>query len=204
LQPWRWMKRRHPVLARHLITFEEQLKTRAPPRTLWWENGCDIFWQEPRRKILFPAQSGSPEFFFDSGRAIGDEATIAIPSSGLFLYGVLNSRLMRFVLHHNVLPQQSGQKSTWNQIRNLPIRTPDFDHPKDVSRHEEMERLVQRMLELDKSCRSAGTISEHENFQRKIHATDTKIDALVYTVYGLTADEIVVVEKAVGGNLSPS
>jgi adenine-specific DNA-methyltransferase len=195
LQPWRWMKRRHPVLARHLITFEEQLKTRAPPRTLWWENGCDIFWQEPRRKILFPAQSGSPEFFFDSGRSIGDEATIAIPSSSLFLCGVLNSRLMRFVLEHNVLLHQPGQKCTWNQIRNLPIRTPDFDHPEEVSRHEKMERLVQRMLELGKSCRSAGAISEHENFPRKVHATDAKIDALVYAVYGLTADEIDIVEK---------
>ena len=69
------------------------------PDALWWETACEEFWQEPRKKILFPARFRRPVFLFDPGRGIGDEATIAIPSAGLYLAGVLNSRLMGFVFN---------------------------------------------------------------------------------------------------------
>ena len=48
------------------------------------------------------------------------------------------------------------------------------------------------MLELHKQ--SPVTPQEQERLQREIDATDREIDALVYALYGLTDEEIRIVE----------
>jgi adenine-specific DNA-methyltransferase len=61
-----------------------------------------------------------------------------------------------------------------------------------------MEKLVQRRIDLEKSCRAATSDPERGKLQEKIRSTGRQIDALVYGLYGLTADEMAVVEDAVG------
>jgi predicted nucleic acid-binding Zn-ribbon protein len=58
-----------------------------------------------------------------------------------------------------------------------------------------MVSLVERMLDLHKQL--AATKGEHERtmLQRQIEATDQQIDALVYELYGLTEEEIRIVEE---------
>jgi hypothetical protein len=59
-----------------------------------------------------------------------------------------------------------------------------------------MESLVERMLYLHK--RLAETKAGHEKtlLQRRIEATDKQIDRLVYELYGLTEEEVKIVEEA--------
>ena len=57
-----------------------------------------------------------------------------------------------------------------------------------------MVQLDEAMLALHRHKAAAHTQAEQELFQRQIKATDRQIDALVYELYGLTADEIAVVE----------
>ena len=47
---------------------------------------------------------------------------------------------------------------------------------------------------------STETPNEKEAFQRQIAATDVQIDPLVYELYGLTDDEIQIVEEATCGS----
>jgi hypothetical protein len=61
------------------------------------------------------------------------------------------------------------------------------------ARHEKMVSLAERMLELHKSP-SARTPGEKERVKREIEATDRAIDRLVYELYGLTENEIRIVE----------
>jgi hypothetical protein len=201
-QPWQWLKRRHPLIARHLRPFEELLKARAGPDNFWWESAVDAFWQEPRKKILFPTRFKSPAFLFDTGRAIGDGTTMAIPSAGLYLPGILNSRLFLFVFDQSVRKAAPDRQwFSWDDLRNLPVYTPDFDRPEDRARHDRVEKLVQRRIDLGKSCRAAASDQERGILQKKIHATDQQIDQLVYDLYGLTAEEIAVVETGSVGNV---
>ena len=66
-----------------------------------------------------------------------------------------------------------------------------------------MVALVERMLELHKRLVSAQTSGEQEMYQRQIEATDRQtvrpvllgVDALVYELYGLTEDEVKIVES---------
>ena len=57
-----------------------------------------------------------------------------------------------------------------------------------------MVSLAQQMLELHKRLATAST-SEREVLQRQIDATDQQIDQLVYELYGLTGEEIRIVEE---------
>jgi len=57
-----------------------------------------------------------------------------------------------------------------------------------------MALLVERMLELHKRLASAQTSGEQEMYQRQVEATDRQIDALVYELYGLTEEEIKIIE----------
>jgi len=198
-KPWQWFKHRHPHIARHLQQFKEMLKTRAGPDNLWWETAWDVFWQEPRKKILFPARFTRPVFFFDTGQGIGDEATNAIPSAGLYLTGILNSRLLVFVFDYSVRQSVTDRKLfTWDDLKRLPIYTPDIDRPEDLARHDRMEVLVRKMSDLERNSRAVKTDQERERLMKKIRATDRQIDSLVYGLYGLTVDEIAVVEESVG------
>jgi hypothetical protein len=76
----------------------------------------------------------------------------------------------------------------------LPIRTIDFTSPADVARHDRMVALVERMLDLHKKLASEGAPHVVTVLQRQIGATDREIDRMVYELYGLTAEEIAVVE----------
>jgi len=51
------------------------------------------------------------------------------------------------------------------------------------------------MLDLNKKLHSANIASE-KTMQRQIDATDRQIDKLVYELYGLTDEEIKIIEEA--------
>jgi hypothetical protein len=57
-----------------------------------------------------------------------------------------------------------------------------------------MVSLVEAMLDLHKKLAAAKTPQEKTVLERQIAATDAEIDRLVYELYGLTEDEIKIVE----------
>ena len=95
--------------------------------------------------------------------------------------------------------QNSGrlfQSTSSMYVSQIPIRTIDFSNPADVARHDRMVSLVDQMLELHKQHAAARTSHEKTAIQRQIEATDGQIDRLVYELYGLTEEEIGIVEAA--------
>lgn len=89
---------------------------------------------------------------------------------------------------------------TQRQLNFAVQQTIDFTDPADAARHDRMVSLVERMLDLHK--RAAAEAAPHLKtlLQRQIEATDRQIDALVYELYGLTDEEIRIVEE--GGRTS--
>jgi hypothetical protein len=68
--------------------------------------------------------------------------------------------------------------------------------PTDVACHDWIVTLVEKMLDLTKRLAAAKAPHEKEVLAGMIDATDRQIDRLVYELYGLTEDEIAVVEGA--------
>jgi hypothetical protein len=76
----------------------------------------------------------------------------------------------------------------------LPFPDVSLVDASDKSRHDKMVELVEQMLALHKQLPAAKTEHEKEVVQRQIEATDKQIDQLVYELYGLTEQEIKIVE----------
>jgi len=116
-------------------------------------------------------------------------------SAYLYLLGLLNSRLTTFFLRMISTPYSGGYLALNRQyIEQLPIRTLDFSDPEDVARHDQMVELVERMLILHEKLATAKISQEKTIIQHQIEAMDRQIDLLVYELYGLTEEEIEIVE----------
>ena len=114
----------------------------------------------------------------------------------LYLLGVLNSRLISFhVTSHSPIFSGGYYKFSSAYLKRLPIRRINFDGPDDVARHGKMVALVGRMLDLHKKLAAATIPADKELYQRQIEATDQEIDGLVYELYGLTEEEVAIVEQ---------
>jgi hypothetical protein len=116
-----------------------------------------------------------------------------------YLLGLLNSKLLGWYFPFISAPFRGGWRSANRQfLSQLPVRTIDFSDPADKARHDRMVALVESMLSLHKQLAAANTDHEKTALQRQIDATDRQIDHLVYELYGLTDEEIAIVEAATG------
>ncbi|MGC9397333.1 MAG: Eco57I restriction-modification methylase domain-containing protein, partial [Anaerolineae bacterium] len=115
-----------------------------------------------------------------------------------YFLGLVNSYLLSWY-GKLILPnfgKDTFPKLNPQDIKQLPIRTIDFDDPADVARHDEMVALVERMLALHRQLAEAKTPQAKRLLKQQIDVTDRAIDRLVYQLYGLTGDEIAIVEGA--------
>jgi hypothetical protein len=110
---------------------------------------------------------------------------------------LLNSRLLGWFFPNISAPFRGGWMSANRQfLSQLPIRTIDFKNHTEKDFHDKLVGLVELMLDLHKKLSGAKTPDEKVRLGRQIAATDEEIDGLVYALYGLTEDEIRIVEGA--------
>ena len=116
----------------------------------------------------------------------------------LYCLGILNSKLMSwyFLAIHSVGRRDDFPKIVLKQTRSLPFPALDFTDPTDKAAHDRMVELVERMLQLHKDLAAARTDHDKTLLHRQIATTDKEIDKLVYELYGLTEEEIRIVEEA--------
>jgi hypothetical protein len=120
-----------------------------------------------------------------------------------YVLGILNSPL--FVFLYRLLAIETGRVLAQVKptvLAQLPIRKIDMSDRVERNRHDRIVSLVEQMLELHKQLAAAKTGHEQTALQRQIDATDAQIDKLVYELYGLTSDEIKIVEGTTKGTAS--
>jgi len=112
-----------------------------------------------------------------------------------FLLGLLNSRFLNY--YHCCLVPELGKAFAEIKIANrkkLPVPLIDFSNPAEKAQHEKLVALVENMLELQKKYHEARMERDKELYERQIRIVDAQIDRLVYDLYGLTEEEVKVVE----------
>jgi TaqI-like C-terminal specificity domain len=138
----------------------------------------------------------SGEVFFTGGVAGGYGIFVSPEYSREYILGLLNSKLLEWFIRQSATQMRGGYYSFESRfIRNLPIRTISISDPADKARHDRIVELVQQMLSLYK--RLAETRAPHDKtiIQQQINHTDQQIGRLVYELYGLTEEEIKIVEE---------
>jgi len=66
----------------------------------------------------------------------------------------------------------------------------------DKARHDKIVSLVEQILNAKKQLAEAQSEKDQDFYENKCASLDLQIDVLVYELYGLTADEIKIVEEA--------
>ena len=148
---------------------------------------------DPKSGLLHVAYS-EEEYYNNPGiiNCISKDTTYSL----LYLLGICASRMTAF-FHFSSSPKaRKGvfPKILVNDVRNLPVRTINFSDPAEKAQHDKMVSLVERMLALRKSLASTHNPQEADRLTREVESVDKSIDGLVYELYGLSQDEVKIVE----------
>ncbi len=155
------------------------------------------------KKILIPdiadrasfALDETGEYAFTSGYAI--TLKDGIMESQKYILGLLNSKVLDFYLKNVSTTLRGGFFRYFTQfIEQLPIYRIDFSNTNEKARHDQMVGLVERMLDLHKQQQDTKMPQAQTLLKRQIEATDRQINKLVYELYGLTEEEIKIVETS--------
>jgi adenine-specific DNA-methyltransferase len=174
-----WLQSNYPAIARHLKPFEKAAKKRTDQGDFWWElRACDYYEEFEKEKIMLPDISQRAEALFDTNGMYCVNTGYIIPIGDKYLLALLNSQLVHFFYSNLTSTIRGGYLRFIRQyLAQIPIIEPSF-----VVR-EKIEQFVSNIIEIKKQYPLANT-SELEN----------QIDQLVYQLYGLTEEEIKIVE----------
>ncbi|MFI5166433.1 MAG: Eco57I restriction-modification methylase domain-containing protein [Thermoanaerobaculales bacterium] len=195
-----------PKAFEHLRTNQEALKRRkqykqwfgySAPRNLGLhdqanlvvpllaDRGLSTLLPKSTRGRLCPMASGGFTLSFPNELEIKPE----------YVLGLLNSKLLFWRLRTMSNLFRGGWITCTKQyFGELPIRYLSLVSRAERSRHDRMVERVDGMLALHTKLAAARTDHEKTVLQRQIDATDREIDILVYELYGLTDEEIKIVE----------
>jgi len=148
----------------------------------------------------FALDAAGDYFFVGSGAGGGGGYGIVPTNEEVgdirFLLGLLNSRLLSFLIRKTSTPFRGGYIALNRQyIERLPIQLVDLKKPAGKMRHDKLVGLVDKLLGLMPKLRAATSDSEKATLHNAVTATDQQIDQLVYDLYALTPEEVALVER---------
>ncbi|MBC8552598.1 MAG: Eco57I restriction-modification methylase domain-containing protein [Candidatus Brocadiales bacterium] len=203
--------KKYPAIEKYLSQYKEQLmpkpkdwkgvkwEGRKSGAYQWYEiqDAIDYHAEFEKPKIIIPAIVQRASYSFDTTGFYSNDKTSIIPTENLYLLGILNSRLLDFVMHSIASTKQGGYfEYKPMYLSQLPICSINFENLPDKAHHDKMVSLVNQMLDFHKQLSQTKLPQKKTVLNRQIEATDRQIDKLVYELYGLTEEEINIVESA--------
>ncbi len=112
-----------------------------------------------------------------------------------YIVGLLNSSLLTYFFqkYFTTKKQDIFPKFQKYQLDQIPIKTIN----KDNAQYLKIVAKVKQIINLKSLVENVKTPQEKKNLERQIAALDKQIDRLVYELYGLTEDEIKIVEESI-------
>ena len=178
--PEAFFKEKYPAIHRHLRQFEEELKARDDQGDYWWEmRPCKYLEEFHRPKVIWGNLGETASFSYDSSSLYLSAPACMIPNDGLFLLGLLNSKAADFYFHQIAAVRQGGY------LEYKPMYVSQLPVPKPTnSDRSSIEPRVEKTLADKKRDPEADT-----------SVLEREIDKIVYKLYGLTEEEIKIVES---------
>ncbi len=199
---WTWLVDSMRGVADHLLPFAEALRKRQDQGEYWWElRSCDYYDVFDRPKILFPDIAKGPRFHLDDTCGWISNTAYMLDSDDPLLLGILNSRVGWFAISQISIPfgTRAGSfryRLFTQYMEQLPIPAVVLSTETGKRQRDRGVGLVQHRIALQSRMSLLRTDHEGTALQRQIDATDREIDQLVYELYGLTDDEIRIVEDS--------
>ena len=109
--------------------------------------------------------------------------------------GLLNSRVLDGYLHKITLrAYQTAYMYVKKYIERIRIRLPESLNKTDSARHDQIVMRADAMLEAKQRLDMARTDKDKTYYENECAVLDRQLDGLVYDLYGLSDEEIMVVE----------
>ncbi|HPL13788.1 MAG TPA: TaqI-like C-terminal specificity domain-containing protein [Candidatus Aminicenantes bacterium] len=196
---WNWISGNYHSVAKHLEPYKEKAEKRCDKGEYWWElRACDYYDEIEKPKIIWPEIAKENRFSIDNGEYYLNKTCFFTPFNDKYLLGILNSKLIWYYLKKicSVLGDaEKGGRLLQQKIylETLPIKDRSNMNLSQKKQAEKLINHVESQLALNlQKCRSDN--EKRKIIQRQIEATDREIDQLVYELYGLTKEEIRIVE----------
>ena len=175
---WRWFSGNYPAIAAHLLPFRSKAELRTDKGDFWWElRACDYYHKFYTAKIMYQVFQVKPCFIFDEDGSFCNNSMWIIPTTDKVLVAILNSKMGWWLISKYCTAIQNGYQLIWNYFGQIPIPIYHDHQAKPII------AIVDEILSIKKTAPEADTIK-----------MQTGIDLLVYKLYGLTEDEIRIVE----------
>ena len=191
----------YPAIKVHLTQFKKQLMPkpkghtgkwagRKPGPYKWFEiqDAVDYYPELDKHKIVFPDIAARMQAVFDTEGQYCVNTIYFLPSEDLFLLGLLNSELIQFVIARMSTSIQGGYFRFFRQyLLTLPIL---YHKQKSAAIAAEVKTLLALNGEL-----ATATGLRATQLAGRIAHVDAKVDGLVFGLYGLSKEEVGVVEN---------
>lgn len=174
---WEWFSKKYPAVANHLLPFKSKATVRTDKGDFWWElRACDYYEEFEKGKIIYPNICKQPEFVYDTSKQYTNQKCFIIPEADKYLLALLNSRVTYF-LFQNLLPKLRGDfyEPSYLYFKDFPIV--------ESENRSEFITIADQIIDAKSFNAAADTT-----------ALESEIDRLVYELYGLSEEEIKMVE----------
>ncbi len=176
------VKKNYPIIYQYLTQFQEKAQLRADQGEDWTNlRNCAYLNELEKQKIIFSEIVSEPQFHYDTEKFYPEATLFFITGESLkYLISLLNSKFITYLFKKFYAGGELVGKYRYKKafLENLPI-------PK-ISKTQEQPfiTLVDKILTTKRTNPTAET-----------SALEAQIDQLVYQLYGLTDEEIKIVEE---------
>ncbi len=200
----------YPNIKKYLHEFKSELIKRYEfknNQSNWYAisvpRNLNLF-QTAKEKILTPLYSKGNKFGFDNCDKNANYYVLTdtyllvkkeIPISLKYLLGLLNSKLLNFFnSNFGKLKRDGYFEYSRNTLTRFPIRDINFDNNDEKKMHDDLVSYVDQILISKFKLSESITDKDLVFYESKCNSLERQIDRLVYQLYGLTEEEIKIVE----------
>ncbi len=171
----------YPAIEEYLLPYRDRLQQRATSANHAWyelqQPQMGIYPEFEKPKIVYPDISPHMPFAYDVDGYFGANTFYFIPTNDLFMLGILNSSVSEFFYQQiSSLVRGDFLRMFSQYIAQIPI--PDASPSERAS----IERIVQQLLDLH----GEGP---------QVPDLEAELNALVFRLFGLTREEIRIIEE---------
>lgn len=155
-------------------------------------------------KLILAGMVTKLEAIYDSGNCLAGKSTVVVTKlnekySLKYLLGIMNSRLysklFRITNKHNAMAGGFLNVNK-NNLSSLPFKEIDFKNALELEIYNRIVQLVDQLVDAKRQLLAVKTDKDKAYYERKCASLDSIIDVEVYKLYGLTEDEIRIVEAS--------
>ncbi|MBN4065883.1 hypothetical protein JYT51_00955, partial [Candidatus Amoebophilus asiaticus] len=202
--------KKYPNLYKYLLEHKEVLSNRNEVKRgiyKWFRldrpRKKHIF--DAQEKLIVPYRATRNRFSYDNRQYFNDGGDIRVivlnDKTDLnikYVLAILNTTLINWYYGFIGKPKGDSREYFNEPLGKIPIKEIDFSNQSEKATHDQIVKLVDNLLKLNKELQKTKLETQRNQLQRAIDHSERKIDELVYGLYGLSEEEIKIVEGKCG------